>query len=115
MMQSVEFCNVKKKGMETKTFIVKWMSFVIFKLCKCEERANFLKLERAFTRLVSVKSHLRFNETCFNTSSLPVYTNVRTHDEAARNETFTKDFRLKLLERQIDKQKKRDFRNAHRC
>ena len=60
--------------METKTFVVKWLFFVILKLCNGEEKANFRKLERAATRLVPVKSHLRFNETCFNKSLLPVYT-----------------------------------------
>ena len=50
--------------METKT-LVKWMSFILFKLCNGKEKAKFRKLERAYTRLASAISHLRCKETCF--------------------------------------------------
>ena len=49
-------------AMENKTFVVKWMTFVLFKLNNVEEKANFQKLERASTSLVS-KRHESLNSS----------------------------------------------------
>ena len=65
--------------METKIFAVKWMSFVIFKFCNGQENENFRKLERTSTGIVPLKSHHRFNETCFNNSLLQIQTNKQTY------------------------------------
>ena len=59
-----------------------------------------------YTRFcIKVKSHLLFNETCVINKLLPVYTNIRLHDDAARKEPFVEDFRLNLIKREIVKQK----------
>ena len=65
--------------METKTLV---------KLCNAEEKANFRKLETASTRLVSVKSHLRFNGTSFNT-----YIHIQDASKVLghKKKTFTPD------------------------
>ena len=46
-----------------------------------------------------------FNEVCINEDLLPTYTNINTHDPAARNKAFTKEYRRKLVFDQIETKK----------
>ena len=48
-----------------------------------------------------------YNETCIQENILPKYTNINLHDEAARDEEFTKDYRMKLVKRQLENGKRK--------
>ena len=82
------------------------MSFIILRISTAEVKSTYRKLERIQLKKVKVQCHLSFNETCLINKLLPTYTNIRTHDEAARRETFVIEFREKLVQRQITEQKR---------
>ena len=90
---------------EINPFLVRWLSFVILKTSTPLVKSEYRKIERIKVKSLKLKCHLAFNETCVINKLLPTYTNVRLHDDAAREETFVLDFRLKLVERQIAEQK----------
>ena len=91
--------------MEIKKYVTKWLSFTILRKSTDEVKCIFRNLERIQEKIVKTKCHLSFNETCVINKLLPTYTNIKTHDDAARRETFVNEFRLKLVERQIQEQK----------
>ena len=49
---------------------------------------------------------MAFNKTCLKEDILPRYTDIKTHDPAARDQHFTKDYRRKLIEFQVSTQEK---------
>ena len=51
------------------------------------------KIEKLEKKLIHAKLDLVFNTVCLNENILPIYTNIRTHDPAARNEAFTLEYR----------------------
>lgn len=59
------------------------------------------KIEKTQKKLVNNQSATVFNQTCLQENILPTYTNIRTHDPAARSEHITMEYRKKLLQRQI--------------
>ena len=60
------------------------------------------KIEKFENKLIHAKIDLVFNTVCLNENILPIYTNIRTHDPAARNEAFTLEYRKQLVNRQIN-------------
>ena len=62
------------------------------------------QLEQTRKKLTKTKYSLAFNKTCLKEDVLPNYTNIKTHDPAARYQQFTKDYRRKLVEHQVSKQ-----------
>ena len=62
----------------------------------------FRDFEKVQCKLARNESSRVFNETCLREGLLPTYTNVRLHDNAARNEQFTVKFRQQLIKRQLE-------------
>ena len=57
-------------------------------------KKSFRDLERNTLKLERNKSHLMFNETCYNNDILPTYTNMKLYQECLiKNE---KDIELKV-------------------
>ena len=67
-----------------------------------EDKRKIRTLEKLRKKEVNTRYSELFNKTCLNENLLPTYTNVRTHDPAARTEDITLEFRRKLIQRQID-------------
>ena len=59
-------------------------------------------LEHLYKKLIKANFAVTFNETCLNENKLPVYTNVKPHDPAVRQQPFLKAFRKRLVEHQIE-------------
>ena len=78
------------------------MSFTAFKYSDNNEKIAFIKIERLQNKIIKLKCHLQFNETCIINKMLPTYTNVNLHDDAARYEEFVMEFRLNFIKRQIE-------------
>ena len=55
-----------------------WLSFVILRISNEEIKLKFREIERISLKIVNLSCHLSFNETCFNNSLLPTYTNIYT-------------------------------------
>ena len=85
-----------------KKYATKWMSFTAVKYADNNEKIAFIKIERLQNKIIKLKCHLQFNETCIINKMLPTYTNVNLHDDAARNEEFVLEFRLNFIKRQIE-------------
>ena len=85
--------------------ITYWMSKVILKVCNPEIKGSYRNYERLALKLINERCHLEFNLSCIQHNLLPVYTNIKLHDKAARPQDFVIDFRKKLIERQISQQK----------
>ena len=90
---------------EINPFLVRWLSFIILRTSTPQVKREYRKIERSKVKILKLKCHQAFNETCVINKLLPTYTNVRLHDDAAREETFVLDFRLKLVKRQIAEQR----------
>jgi hypothetical protein len=67
-----------------------------------EFSCNLRSLEKLNKKLINKQHALSFNLTCIKEKLLPHYTNIRLHDPAARHETFTKEYRVNLMERQAE-------------
>lgn len=83
-----------------------WLSKIIIKISNDEIKHHFRNIERTAIRLITNKCHLSFNQCCIINKLLPTYTNIKLHDNAARMENVTEEFRLKLVERQIEEKKR---------
>ena len=92
------------ESLKIKKVFTHWLSLTSLKSLNPDDKSSFRKLERLETKLIKLKSHLQFNETCLINKLLPTYTNVKLHDDAARTQQFVLDFRLSLIERQINEQ-----------
>lgn len=95
--------------MDFTIFFSRWLSHCILRTSTEEIRSNYRLLEKQAVKLQKDICHLRFNETCLNNNLLPCYTNIKLHDDAARNETLVLDFRRNLIKRQIE-EKQRDIK-----
>ena len=91
--------------MELNILLSRWLSRCILRVTKEKIKLKFRQLEKYKLKNLKAESHLVFNETCLNNNLLPVYTNVRLHDDAARNETFVLEFRRNRIKRQINEEK----------
>ena len=67
-----------------------------------QEKAFFRKLEKVQTKIIKCKYSIIFNKTCLKENIFPRYSNLRLHDQAARNQQFTLEFRSNLIKFQID-------------
>lgn len=85
--------------------LIYWLSFVILRTSSTEIKQLYRKLEKTNIKIIKTRCHLQFNKTCLLNGLLPTYTNVRLHDDAARNEVFVLEFRKNLIERQVCQQK----------
>ena len=79
-------CTVPK--IDKKEYATKWMSFTAFKYADNNEILAFRKIERLQNKIIKLKCHLQFNETCIINKMLPTYTNVNLHDDAARKNLY---------------------------
>ena len=64
-------------------------------------RTKIRRIETQEKKLAKTKVAILFNRTCLNENLLPTYTNITTHDPAARNERFTIEYRKQLIYRQV--------------
>ena len=60
------------------------------------------KFERCLLKLTKTRLNVVFNETCIQENILPKYTNINLHDEAVEHEEITREFRMKLVKRQLE-------------
>jgi hypothetical protein len=52
-----------------------------------------------FLKILHKSMDLQFNRNCIQHNLLPIYTNIKVHDETAREEKLVLNFRKKLIER----------------
>lgn len=71
-----------------------------------ETKKIIRSIETVNRKLVKAKNALVFNETAINENLLPNYTRIKTHDPAVKDKHFTREYRLKLVEHQIDEKKR---------
>ena len=90
---------------ETSLATKKYMNFgdIIFELPQ-EQKVLIRRIEQTRKKLTKTKYSLAFNKTCLKEDILPRYTDIKTHDPAARDQHFTKDYRRKLIEFQVSTQ-----------
>ena len=81
-----------------------WLSLIILKTLPTEIKQLYRKYEKNKLKLTTLIAHRLFNETCINNNLLPIYTNVRLHDDAVRANGFVTDFRKNLIQHQITSQ-----------
>ena len=60
------------------------------------------KFEKCLIKLTKLRLNVVFNKTCIQENILPKYTNINLHDKAAEDEEVTKEFRMKLVKRQLE-------------
>ena len=60
------------------------------------------KFEKCLIKLTKLRLNVVFNQTCIQENILPKYTNINLHDKAAEDEEVTKEFRMKLVKRQLE-------------
>ena len=65
-------------------------------------KTSIRKYEKLKKKEINLQYSTKFNETCINDQLFPNYVNLRLHDPAANNEQFTKDYKIKLIQRQIE-------------
>ena len=70
-----------------------------------EQKRLIRSLEHLYKKLIKANFAVIFNETCLNENKLPIYTNVKPHDPAVRQQPFLKVFRKRLVEHQIETKK----------
>ena len=85
-------------------FIIQWYSRSIFNFQPFEIKQLFRKIERKSKQLITNNLHQEFNNICLNENLLPIYTNFKLHDAAAREEDFVIGCRRQLILRQIREQ-----------
>ena len=66
-----------------------------------QDRQIVRRIERAERKLINAKHAVQFNKTCLSEQLLPTFSNIRLHDPALREEQFTIEFWVKLVERQL--------------
>ena len=65
-----------------------------------EARTLVRKIENISKKINNCDIAVVFNTMCIKENLLPKYTNIRLHDRAVQQKTFTNDFRKKLVEEQ---------------
>ena len=66
-------------------------------------RKTVNKIIKTQNKLSKCENAVTFNGLCLKEDLLPKFTNIKLHDPATRNEAFTKEFRRKLVQHQIEK------------
>ena len=56
-----------------------WMSLIIWRISSSEERSVFRNSERVYLKILILKFHRRFNETCIINSLLQILNNIYKH------------------------------------
>ena len=85
-------------------FIAVWLSKIVFRIADRDKKESFRSLEKLLIKLEEIKSHRIFNQCCITNNLLPKYTNIKPHDEAARTDNITYQYRINLIKRQINEQ-----------
>ena len=70
-----------------------------------EQKKLIRSLEHLYKKLIKANFAVTFNETCLNENKLPIYSNVKPHDPAVKQQPFLKAFRKRLVEHQIETKK----------
>ena len=89
--------------MTLRKFLTIWLSKCILRLMNSTTKDLFRKVERNLEKLTRTRFNLRFNETCLQHDLLPIFTNVKLYDSAAKPQEFVKSFRRKLIEHENKK------------
>ena len=71
-----------------------WYSRVVLRLWKDNKKKLFRNLERTALKLERNKSHLIFNETCYNNDILPKYTGIKLYRIKAKTHWMLPFFML---------------------
>ena len=66
-----------------------------------DEKKLIRDIENVHKKICNAQCAITFNNVCLRENILPGYTNIRLHDESARNDENTRRFRRELVERQI--------------
>jgi hypothetical protein len=66
-------------------FLTFWLSKVILKISNNNIKLKFREIEKRSIKLLEVKCHRIFNETCINNNLLPTYTNIYIHTWCFKN------------------------------
>ena len=67
-----------------------------------ELRSTVRKFEKCYIKYVKSDLKCAYNQACLTENILLKYTNIRLHDAGAERETFTLDFRKRLIQRQLE-------------
>ena len=67
---------LKLGNMYLKRVVIKWLSRTVLKTSSADVKWIFHELEKLKLKLVFLKSHRKFNETCHNNDLLPTYANI---------------------------------------
>ena len=94
--------GVHVRNVTNRYFIIKWLSFTILRNINDTIKDTYRKTETNLRKVTKIKCDLEFNYTCLKNDLLPNYTNIRLHDNAARTDDRTLQFRASLVTRQID-------------
>ena len=65
------------------------------------QRASIRKVENFSKKLVNAEAAAKFNDICLREDLLPNYSIFKVHDEAVRDAPETRQYRRKLVERQL--------------
>ena len=71
-----------------------------------EWKRHVRKIEKLNRKLSKAQNAVIFNGHCLKEDILPKYTNLKLHDPATKDEAFTKEFRRKLVENQLQEKQK---------
>ena len=69
-------CAVESLEVLINKCVIKWLSFVILKCLTPSQKSLLRRVEKTQEKLVKLKNHLLFNETCIRNKLLPTYTNI---------------------------------------
>ena len=89
--------------MTIRNFLTTWLSKCILRFINSSTKELFRKLERDLQKLTRTRFNLRFNEACLQHDLLPIFTNVKLYDSAAKPQEFVTSFRRKLVEHENGK------------
>ena len=78
---------------------------VLFNLTDLEKKTVRRK-EKLLKKNIKAKYAIVFNQTCLREHILPAYTNVKLNGQAVAYKQFTKDFRRKFVEKQLEEKLK---------
>ena len=92
---------MKTRGLLVLAMTLPVLGQLIFPLAQ-STKSDVRRFERCAFKIVRRKCSTVFNQICLREGLLPKYTNIKLHDEAAKDEPFTLEFRRCLLRREID-------------
>ena len=98
-----KYCNKYENSLRRITTL--WMSKIILNISDVKTKNIFRNSERIYGKLIRMRYHLRFNEACLQHNLLPIYTNIKLHDEAAKPQQFVTEFRRNLIANENEKQR----------